>query len=121
MQRSPAAVAVSTLVCLMSAGVDNAYLRTLQASGVCTSGIDITQAPYAADPTGTSDSSSAFNAAITAAGAAGTSATALYSARSARDSARRAPVTISEKLHHDHLYRPDNLLAGRYLQGDGRH
>ncbi|KAA6429796.1 MAG: hypothetical protein FRX49_00228 [Trebouxia sp. A1-2] len=59
------------MVCLMSAVVDSAYLRTLQDSGVCTSGIDVTQAPYAADPTGTSDSSSAFNAAIIAAGAAG--------------------------------------------------
>ncbi len=121
MQRSSAAVAVSTLVCLVSAVVDSAYLRTLQASDVCTSGIDVTQAPYAADPTGTSDSSSAFYAAITAAGAAGTYATAFYFAASARDSARRAPVTISGKLHQDHLHRPDNLLTAWYLQGDGRH
>jgi hypothetical protein len=61
--------------------------------------------------TGTSDSSSAFNAAITAAGTAGTYATALDFAASARDSARRAPVTILGKLHHDHLHRPDRLLA----------
>ena len=85
MQRSSAGVAVSMLVCLMSAVVDSAYLRSLQAFGVCTSGIDVTQAPYAADPTGTSDSSSAFNAAITAAGAAGTYATALHQRATARD------------------------------------
>lgn len=48
-----------------------------EASGVCISGIDVTQAPNGADPTGISDSSSASNAAITAAGAAGTHATAL--------------------------------------------
>lgn len=72
----------------MSAVVDSAYLRTLQDSGVCTSGIDVTQAPYAADPTGTSDSSSAFNAAIIAAGAAGICATAvalLHQRATARD------------------------------------
>ena len=42
-----------------------------EGSGGCSSGIDVTSAPYAADPTGASDSSSAFNAAIVAAGGAG--------------------------------------------------
>lgn len=43
-----------------------------QAFDRCTSGIDVTSAPYSADPTGAADSSSAFNAAIVAAGGAGT-------------------------------------------------
>lgn len=55
------------------AGVRNASSRNLQASDVCTSGIDVTSAPYRADATGAADSSPAFNAAIAAASAAGKS------------------------------------------------
>ena len=62
--------AAISLMCVMAVTVDSASLRSLQA-GVCTTGIDVTQAPYAADPTGASDSSAAFNAAIAAAGTAG--------------------------------------------------
>ena len=43
-----------------------------QAVDECTSGIDVTSAPYSADRTGAADSSSAFNAAIVAAGGVGT-------------------------------------------------
>ena len=64
------AVFAISLVCVMVATVDSTSLRSLQ-SDVCTTGIDVTQAPYAADPTGRSDSSAAFNAAIAAAGTAG--------------------------------------------------
>lgn len=43
-----------------------------QAVNKCTSGIDVTSAPYSADSTGAADSSSSFNAAIVAAGGVGT-------------------------------------------------
>lgn len=46
-------------------------ISSAQDSDGCASGIDVTSAPYGADPTGAADSSSAFNAAIVAAGGAG--------------------------------------------------
>ncbi len=71
LKRSSAVVAVNMLFCLMFAMIGSVDSRRSLASDACTSGIDVTQAPYAADPTGTSDSSSAFNAAIIAAANAG--------------------------------------------------
>ncbi len=59
------------MFCLMFAMVGSVDSRRSLASDACASGIDVTQAPYAADPTGTSDSSAAFNAAIVAAAASG--------------------------------------------------
>jgi len=72
LKRSSAVVAVSMMFCLMFAMVGSVDSRRSLASDACASGIDVTQAPYAADPTGTSDSSAAFNAAIVAAAASGT-------------------------------------------------
>lgn len=48
-------------------------VTSAEGSKACSSGIDVTGAPYKADPTGASDSSSAFNAAIVAAAGGGMS------------------------------------------------
>lgn len=48
-----------------------AAISSAEGSTGCSSGIDVTKAPYRADPTGATDSSSAFNAAIVAAGGGG--------------------------------------------------
>ena len=50
---------------------DVASADSAQGSDICTSGIDVTLAPYGADPTGLLDSSPALNAAIAVAGLGG--------------------------------------------------
>ena len=64
-QNSAASVAALAMILLLT-------FPSAQAVEKCTSGIDVTSAAYSADPTGATDSSSAFNAAIVAAGGVGT-------------------------------------------------